>query len=80
MVKQIQTIRGQFAETCFSVFDHFVGLALKGLISVFQFSIFSILHVAIAYFSLRHLFGSLFRKVFCQRRIQRRIWNRSNYL
>ena len=31
MVKYTQTIRGQIAETCLSVFDHVVGLALKGL-------------------------------------------------
>ena len=31
MVKHIQTIRRQFPTNCLSVFDHFVGLALKGL-------------------------------------------------
>ena len=31
MVKHIQTIRRREATNCLSVFDHFVGLALKGL-------------------------------------------------
>ena len=31
MVKHIQTIRRQKAADCLSVFDHFVGLALKEL-------------------------------------------------
>ena len=34
MVKQTQTISRQQPTNCFSVFDHFVGLAFKGLISV----------------------------------------------
>ena len=31
MVRQTQTIRRQQQTNCLSVFDHFVGLALKGL-------------------------------------------------
>ena len=31
MVKQTQTIRWQQPTNCLSVFDHFLGLALKGL-------------------------------------------------
>ena len=31
MVKHAQTIRRQKPTNCLSVFDHFVGLALKGL-------------------------------------------------
>ena len=31
MVKHTHTIRWQFADDCLRVFDHFVGLALKGL-------------------------------------------------
>ena len=31
MVKHTQTIRRQQPMTCLSVFDHFVGLALRGL-------------------------------------------------
>ena len=31
MVKHTQTIRRLLTANCFSVFDHFVGLALKGL-------------------------------------------------
>ena len=31
MVKQTQRIRRQWPTNCFSVFDYFVGLALKGL-------------------------------------------------
>ena len=31
MVKRTQTIRGLLATNCLGVFDHFVGLALKGL-------------------------------------------------
>ena len=31
MVKHTQTIRQQHRTNCLSVFDHFVGLALKGL-------------------------------------------------
>ena len=31
MVKHTQTIRGQQPTNCLSVFDHFVGFALKGL-------------------------------------------------
>ena len=31
MVKHTQTIQRQIADELFSVFDHFVGLALKGL-------------------------------------------------
>ena len=34
MVKDTQTIRWQFADELLSVFDHFVGLALKGVISL----------------------------------------------
>ena len=33
MVKHIQTIRRLLPTNCLSVFDHFVGLALKGLTS-----------------------------------------------
>ena len=36
MVKHIQTIRQQNPTICFSVYEHFVGLALKGLISCFN--------------------------------------------
>ena len=35
MFKHTQTIRRQIAAEFLSVFDHFVGLALKGLISRF---------------------------------------------
>ena len=31
MVKHTQTIRRQIADNCLNVFDHFMGLALKGL-------------------------------------------------
>ena len=31
MVKHTETIRRQFAENCLSLFDHFLGLALKEL-------------------------------------------------
>ena len=31
MVKHTQTVRRQQSTNCLSVFDHFVGLALKGL-------------------------------------------------
>ena len=31
MVEHTQTIRRQFVDECLSVFDHFVGLTLKGL-------------------------------------------------
>ena len=34
MVKHTQIIRRVLLTNCFSVFDHFVGLALKGLSSV----------------------------------------------
>ena len=34
MVKHIRIIRRQQPANCLSVFDHFVGLALKGLINV----------------------------------------------
>ena len=34
MVKQTQTIRWQYLTNCLSVFDHFVRLALKGMIHV----------------------------------------------
>ena len=40
MVKHTQTTRQQNPTNCLSVFDHFVGLALKGFISfnkVFEF-------------------------------------------
>ena len=36
MVNHIQTILVQNRTNCLSVFDHFVGLALKGLIIVFH--------------------------------------------
>ena len=35
MFKHTQTIRRQQPTNCLSVFEHFVGLALKGLIAVF---------------------------------------------
>ena len=35
MVKHIQTIRQLLLTNCLSVFDHFVGLAFKGLTSDF---------------------------------------------
>ena len=40
MVKRAQTIRWPLATKSLSVFDHFVGLALKGLIKlmVYQYS------------------------------------------
>ena len=31
MVKHTQTVRRQYWTNCLNVFDHFVGLALKGL-------------------------------------------------
>ena len=34
MVKQTQTIRRLLLTNCLSVFDHFVGLALKGLMDL----------------------------------------------
>ena len=34
MVKHTQTIRRQIADELYEMFDHFVGLALKGLTSV----------------------------------------------
>ena len=34
MVEHTQTIRQVLPTNCFSVFDHFVGLALKGLTSL----------------------------------------------
>ena len=34
MVKHTQTIRRQWLTNCLSVFDHFVGLALKDLITI----------------------------------------------
>ena len=37
MVKHIQTIRRQKAANCLSVFDHFVELALKGLIKPYTY-------------------------------------------
>ena len=37
MVKHIQTIRRKKPTNCLSVFDHFVGLALKGLITSFLY-------------------------------------------
>ena len=40
MVKRTQTIRRQFADElfeCVCVFDHFVGLELKGLTSVLKY-------------------------------------------
>ena len=38
MVKKIQTIRWENATSCLSVFDHFVGLALKGLSALEELS------------------------------------------
>ena len=35
MVEHTQTIRRLLQTNCLSVFDHFVGLALKGLIKIF---------------------------------------------
>ena len=34
MVKQIQRIRRQESKNCLSVFDHFVGLAVKGISNI----------------------------------------------
>ena len=39
MVKHTQTIRRQQPPNCLSVFDHFVGLALKGLNYLLVFDI-----------------------------------------
>ena len=36
MIKHTQTIRGQIADNCLSVFDHFVGFALKGLRTILE--------------------------------------------
>ena len=36
MIKHTQTIRRQKATNCLSVFDHFVKLALKGLITFYS--------------------------------------------
>ena len=36
MAKHTQTIPRQFATNCLSMFDHFVGLALKGLKNIFS--------------------------------------------
>ena len=38
MVKHTQTIRRLLPTNCLSVFDHFVGFALKGLISNDEFN------------------------------------------
>ena len=40
MVKHTQTIRRQQPTNCLSVFDHFVGLAVKGLTCMKDFHIF----------------------------------------
>ena len=55
MVKHAQTIRRQKAINCLSVFDHFVGLALKGLIvvSLLQMSSFSALSFALHFLRLK---------------------------
>ena len=45
MVKQTQTFRRQIADDCLIVFDHFVGLALKGLKFNPDMRISSILHL-----------------------------------
>ena len=37
MVKHIQAIRRQQSKNCLSVFEHFVGVALKGLILEVKF-------------------------------------------
>ena len=38
MVKHTQTIRRQKPTNCLSVFDHFVGLTLKGLMVIYRFA------------------------------------------
>ena len=38
MVKYTQTIRRQKPTNCLSAFDHFVGLALKGLMVIYRFA------------------------------------------
>ena len=45
MVKHTQTIRRQKPTNCLSVFDHFLGLTLKGLMANFNFYAVSILSV-----------------------------------
>ena len=44
MVKHTQTIRWQIPTNCLSVFDHFVGLAIKGLKHVMMLNVAMILH------------------------------------
>ena len=42
MVKHTQTIRRLLPTNCLSVFDHFVGLALKGLIRLWCYILFAV--------------------------------------
>ena len=39
VVRHTQTVRRQIPTNCLSVFDHFVGLMFKGLISAFCFPV-----------------------------------------
>ena len=59
MVKQAQTIRQQRPTNCLSVFDHFVGLALKGLKTPLLESTSGRLHLNILYSN--PLFSSILR-------------------
>ena len=51
MVKHTQTIRRLLPTNCLSVFDHFVGLALKGLKELYinnvHFRITGVIHISL---------------------------------
>ena len=47
MVKHTQAIRGLLPTYCLSVFDHFEGFGLKGLILLDLFRLFNSIHVRV---------------------------------
>ena len=63
MVKHTQTVNRQKTTNCLSVFDHFVGLALKGLNIILE-SILGVSHIlfAINLFHVIDLFLYLLKK------------------
>ena len=52
MVKHTQAIRGLLPTYCLSVFDHFEGFGLKGLILLDLFRLFNSIHVIVFYLLL----------------------------
>ena len=58
MVKHTQTIRRQKPKNCLSVFDHFVGLGLKGLNKIWEYKMSHMVEIIFFLFFVKKFKGT----------------------